>query len=354
MISKADRQASVRVGFIGAGNWAEYNHMPTLKAREDVELVGIATPTQKSRDRVQANFGIPFATPDYRELLEQPLDAVVISSPHGFHYEQAKAALEINLHVLVEKPMTLRATESWELVELANQKGLVLMVPTGYHYNPMVMAAKEQMKQDAVGVVEYMLCHIGSALRNLYMGKDWPYTLDSIPDPKAHYSDPEISGGGQGYSQLSHSIAMLLWLTGLRATEVFAYMSGPGAPVEIYDAIVAKFDNGSIATISGAGTQPSNKPKHEMDIRIYGSEGELSLDLFHEHLTVHREDGRNFTLDVKPGDGHYTCDGPLNRFIELIKGDALENLSPGEVGARAIELIEAAYRSAASGKPEVV
>lgn len=354
MTSKPEKPSLVRVGFIGAGNWAEYNHLPVLRAREDVELVGIATPTQKSRDRVQANFDIPYATPDYRELLQQPLDAVVISSPHGFHYEQARGALESNLHVLVEKPMTLRAGESWELVALAKQKGLVLLVPTGYHYNPMVMAAKEQMAQGAVGEVEYMLCHIGSALRNLYTDQAWPYTLDNIPDPKSYYSDPEISGGGQGYSQLSHSVALLLWLTGLRATEVFAYMSGPGAPVELYDAIVARFDNGSIATISGAGTQPSNKTKHELDIRIYGSEGELSLDLFYEHLTVHREDGRNFTLNVKSGDGDYTCDGPLNRFIELIRGEDSENLSPGEVGARAIELIEAAYRSAASGKREAV
>ena len=41
-------------------------------------------------------------------------------------------------------------------------------------------------------------------------------------------------------------MALLFWLTGLRASEVFAYMSGAGAPVEMYDAVVAKFDNGSI------------------------------------------------------------------------------------------------------------
>ena len=60
---------------------------------------------------------------------------------------------------------------------------------------------------------------------------------------------------------------LMLWLTGLRATEVFAYMTAPNARVEMYDAIVAKFDNGSIATISGAGTQPPNDTKHELDIR---------------------------------------------------------------------------------------
>lgn len=347
-------ESKVRVGFIGAGNWAEYNHMPTLQARDDVELVGIATPTQKSRDRVQDNFNIPYATPDYLQLLKQPLDAVVISSPHGFHYEQAKAALEAGLHVLVEKPMTLKAAESWELVELADKRGLLLMIPAGWHYNQMVMAAKEQLDGGAVGKVEFMLCHIGSALRSLYAGDDWPFTLDNIPDPKAYYSDPEVSGGGQGYSQLSHSIAMLLWLTGLRGREVFAYMSGPGSPVELYDAVVAKFDNGAIASISGAGTQPPNDPKHELDIRLFGNEGELRLDLYRELLEVHRVDGNVLKVDVKPGDGDYTCDGPVNRFIELIRGQDKENLSPGEVGARTIEIIEAAYRSAASGRPEII
>ncbi len=346
--------SKVRVGFIGAGNWAEYNHMPTLQSRDDVELVGIATPTQKSRDRVQDNFGISYATPDYRQLLLQPLDAVVISSPHGFHYEQAKAALDANLHVLVEKPMTLKASESWELVKLAGEKGLLLMVPTGWHYNRIVMTAKEYLDSGVVGTVEYILCHIGSALRALYSGKEWPYTLDQIPDPKKYYSDPEVSGGGQGYSQLSHSIAMLLWLTGLRGSEVFAYMSGPGAPVELYDALVAKFDNGAIASISGAGTQPPNDPKHELDIRIYGSEGELRMDLYRELLDIHRDDGQVLKMNVNPGEGDYTCDGPVNRFIEIIRGQKKENLSPGEVGARTIEIIEAAYRSAAEGRPIVI
>jgi predicted dehydrogenase len=328
--------------------------MPLLKARRDVELVGVAAPTQKTRDRVQANFGVPFATPEYRELLTKPLDAVVISSPHGFHYQQAKASLKAGLHVLVEKPMTLRASEAWELVELADSLQRVLMVPTGYHYLPMVLAARQQMLQGAVGEVEYMLCHIGSALRSLYAGAPWPYGMEDIPDPKDYYSDPEVSGGGQGYSQLSHSVMLMLWLTGLRAIEVFAYMTAPNARVDMYDAVVAKFDNGSIATISGAGTQPPNDPKHELDVRVFGSEGELRLDLYREWMEVHRNDNNNFSLDVQPGDGDYACDGPLDLFVDLIEGKTVENLSPGDVAAKTIELIEAAYRSVASGRPERV
>jgi len=120
----------------------------------------------------------------------------------------------------------------------------------------------------------------------------------------------------------------------------------------MYDAIAAKFDNSSIATISGAGTQPPNDPKHELDIRIFGSQGELRLDMYREWMEVHRDDNNNFSLDVKPGDGDYSCDGPVNLFIDLIQGKTNENLSPGDVAAKTIELVEAAYRSFASGKPE--
>ena len=354
MPSTPNNHTKLRVGFIGAGNWTEYNHMPLLQKRPDVELVGIATPTQASRDRVQARFGMPYATPDYRELLQQGLDAVVISSPHGYHYEQAKASMEAGVHALVEKPMTLFASEAWDLVRTAERKGVTLVVPTGYHYRPMVIQAKKKMDEGAVGEVEYMLCHMGSALRSLYAGTPWPYGMEKIPDPKAYYSDPKVSGGGQGYSQLSHSVMLLLWLTGFRATEVFAYMTAPNARVEMYDAVVAKFDNGSIATISGAGTQPPSDPKHELDIRIFGSQGELRLDLYREWMEVHRDDGKHFKLDVEPGDGDYTCDGPLNRFIDLILGKEKDNPSPGDIAAKTIELIEAAYRSFASGKPEQV
>lgn len=131
-------------------------------------------------------------------------------------------------------------------------------------------------------------------------------------------------------------------------------MHTAGAPVEMYDAMVAKFSNGSIGTLSGAGTQPPPDTKHELDLRIFGNEGELRLDLYRELLVVHRQDGQNFRLDVKPGDGDYTCDGPVNRFIDLIIGKESENWSPGEVGARTIELLEAAYRSASTNRPEPI
>jgi len=63
------------------------------------------------------------------------------------------------------------------------------------------------------------------------------------------WADPAIAGGGYGHAQLSHATG-LLWLTDLRAEEVYAQMSAPGTRVELYDALVVRFTNGAIGTIS--------------------------------------------------------------------------------------------------------
>src|SRR5262245_31383621 len=105
----------VRLGFIGAGWWATANHMPILATRDDVELTAVCRLGRPELEQVRDRFGFGFATEDYRQLLEQPLDAVVVTSPHSLHYEHTRAALEHGLHVMVEKPMALRGAEAWEL-----------------------------------------------------------------------------------------------------------------------------------------------------------------------------------------------------------------------------------------------
>jgi predicted dehydrogenase len=73
--------------------------LPLLAARPDVELVAVCRLAQEEPRRVAERWGFAFATQDYRVLLEQPLDGVIVASPHTVHYEHAQAALEKGLHV---------------------------------------------------------------------------------------------------------------------------------------------------------------------------------------------------------------------------------------------------------------
>lgn len=345
----------VRLGFIGAGWWATANNMPMLQARDDVSFVAVCDRQREAAVRAQRRFGFTYATTDSSELFDYSLDAVVVTTPHAFHYAYAKAALDTGLHVLVEKPMTLHATEAWDLVRIARERNLHLMVPFGWHYNPMVLALKEQMGGEVIGQVEYVLCHMASGMRAQYAGEALPYSFGDAPAPgRETYSDPRLAGGGQGQSQLSHAIALMLWLTGLRASEVFAYMSSPNSQVDLYDALTVRFAGGAIGLVSGAGTLPPSIPRQQLDVRIFGSKGVLLLDLERERAEVVCDDGRHFRFPAAEGAGRYSCDGPPHRFVDLILGQAQENLSPGEVAARSVELLDAAYRSVVSGRPETI
>src|SRR5574341_667771 len=152
--------SKVRIGFIGAGWWVTVNHIPILKTRSDVELAGVCRLGQDFLQKIKTEFGIPFGTEDYHDLLKLDLDGVVVGSPHHLHYEHALAALEKGCHVLCEKPMTLDAAQAWQLVDTARAKNLHLIVPYGWHYKPFVQRAKQLMEDGEVGEVEYMLCHM--------------------------------------------------------------------------------------------------------------------------------------------------------------------------------------------------
>lgn len=338
----------VRIGFIGAGWWATTNHMPILAQRPDVEMAAVCRLGADMLQAVKETFNFPFATEDYHELLEQDLDGVVVTSPHNMHYEHARAALLSGRHVMCEKPMTLEADQAWELVKIAKERNLQLIVPYGWHYRPIVQQAKQLMQENVVGNIEYVLCHMASPTKILF-GGDNP-----VPAEGVHFSQPDPNtwqvkenGGGYAHGQVTHSSGLMFWLTGLRAKEVTARMSSVGSSVDMYDAASVRFENGAIGVVSGAATLPEGV-KFQVDVRIFGSEGVLNLDCDRERLDVFRHDGKHQRIVAPAGSGEYACDGPPNRFVELIKGEST-NDSPGEVGARSVELIDAMFESVAEG-----
>jgi predicted dehydrogenase len=351
----------VRLGFIGAGWWATSNHVPLLAQREDVELTAVCRLGKDELRVVQEKFGFKHATEDYQAMLnEVELDAVVVASPHTLHYEHTRAALERGLHVMCEKPMTTQAEHARELVRIAQEKNLHLLVPYGWHYKPFIQEAKRQMDAGAIGEVEFVLCHMASPIRALLSGEQMK--MDEIegqasqsifnPAPST-WADPQIAGGGYGHAQISHSSGMLFWLTGLRAQKVFAMMTAPQSRVDLYDAISVQFTSGAVGTVSGAGTVPTDQT-FQVDLRIFGTEGMLLLDCERARMQLRRHDKKHFEVDVAIDAGGYSCEGPPNNFVDLILGKTDVNHAPGEAAMRSVELLDAAYRSAVSGKVEEV
>ncbi len=351
-----------RFGFIGAGWWATANHIPVMAARPDVDLVAVCRLGAAELARVKNQFGFQFATEDYRALLAHcELDAVVVTSPHTLHFEHARAALEAGCHVMVEKPMCTRADDARELVRIAREKQRHLLVPYGWHFKPFVQEAKRRLDAGAVGRVEYVLCHMASPIRSLLTGhglrtgRAAGFAGEELFQPEAPtWADPTIAGGGYGHAQISHSSGMMFWLTGLAARDVFAMMTAPAAPVELYDAITVRFDGGAIGSISGAGTVPEPQARYQVDLRIFGDDGCLLLDCERARMQIRRHDGDHYTAPLTLDAGVYSCDGPPNNFVDLVLGRTDVNWAPGDAAMRSVELLDAAYRSATSGRLEPV
>ncbi len=127
----------VRIGIIGAGWWATTAHIPAVKSHpRALNFLPCTAATRPARKESARDFGARHAFANLDEMLAlKELDAVIVSSTPNVHYVQAKAALEHGKHVLIEKPMTFTADEARELVELAAQKKLQLLIscPLAFH-----------------------------------------------------------------------------------------------------------------------------------------------------------------------------------------------------------------------------
>jgi predicted dehydrogenase len=347
--------SKLRLGVIGAGSWALASHLPNFAARDEVEFVGVARRGRELLDKVRDDYGFRVASEDYRDVLEAGVDICLVSSPTGLHHEHAKAAMEAGAHVLVEKPFTISSRDAWDLVETGERLGRHVVVAFGWNHRPMVREVRRLMAEHGIGRVEQMMVHMASVTRELLSntGAYPDASPESVPE-QGTWTDPALSGGGYGQAQLSHALALALWLTGLRGEAAFALMSAPlDAPVELHDAISVRYEIGTVA--GGSCHEGAGDNKHQLEVRAIGSEGQLHVDVEREIGWLWTDRGRtDLRLDLEPGDGAYDCVGPPNTLVDLALGREVENHSPGELGARTVELLDAAYRSARSGRLEPV
>lgn len=352
----------IRVGIVGAGSWAATNHIPVLAARDDVELVVACRKGKAELEWLGERFGFAHLTEDAAEAVGLGLDAVVVASPASMHAEHTRLALDAGAHVLCEKPFTVDAADAWDLVTHAQTAGRHLLLAFGWNYNPMVIEASRLMTDPGVGTVEHVMVAMASGTRDLLRTTEGiahsspeGAEVGLAPDPRT-WTDPALSGGGYAQAQLSHALGLALSLTGERGAQVFAMMNTTGGPVDVHDAITVRMRSGAIASISGASGPPDGlidpddpTPRHQMQVRVFGSEGQLVLDLERDLVWLHRAGESSIRVPVEPPGGRYDCEGPPNTLIDLAVGRDVINRSPAELGARTVEILEAAYRSASSG-----
>jgi predicted dehydrogenase len=324
------------------------SHLPAFARHADVVEPSVLNRRDPVLlESIRRRFGFARATTRWQDVVAERPDIIVVSSPAALHHEQAAAALEVGAHVLVEKPFTLTSAEAWDLVGKAIRSRTELVVAYGWNYRPMVVEAERLMTTDGgIGEIEHLSITMSSNTRALLSETQSANPSPGRPRPET-WTDRAISGGGYGQAQLSHALGLALRLTGLRGAEVFAYMGGGSPGIELHDAISVRYVGGAIGTLSGSSNHGAGGGKHQLEVRVIGTRGQLLLDLEREALWRYRGHGDDMRIPLEPDAGRYDAIGPVDAIVELALGRG-ENRSPAELGARTTEILEAAYRSAAT------
>ena len=341
-----------KTGVIGAGWWATQHHIPSLRTYEKTDLIGIADPNQDKLDAAASYYEIDQTFQDYRDLLPK-VDGVVIAVPHAYHYDIAKDALDAGVHVLVEKPMVLTSKHAWDLVERAKKQNVELMVGTTFQFTPQARRVRELVQSGSIGELIHVSGLFASMIESFLKSRpdDYSVIFDyPVTGPESNsYSDPKISGGGQGQTQLSHAMGMVLWVTGRHVLETFAYMENFDLQVDLVDAISYRLDNGAVGTMAATGSVGMNQDQNQ-EFRYYGTEGQVRQDLIHGRADAMFNDGKSEVVEGLEEDQIYPANLPARVLADLTIGVG-ENLAPGAIAARTVEFLEASYKSAATGMP---
>ena len=342
-----------RIAVVGAGWWACEHHIPHVAQNPHADLVSVCRPGSAELERVRIRFDLPHVAEDHLEVYDRDPDGVIVASPHVSHFEHATAALHHGCHVLVEKPMVTGTSQARALARLVGESGRTLMTPYGLNHTPYMEQATDWVRAGRIGAIRHVMLHMSSALLDLFGGEPMLETEDHFFRPlPSTWADPSRAGG-YGWGQLSHALAALFFVTDLEPRSVHAVVHRSKTGVDDHDAAVLRFEGGAIGTLSGA----AGLPKHgapQLDLRVYGEDGVLLLDVEEgrERLSLQRHDGSSDERRMSRGEGFgsYTTRVAVDRFVEVCRGGEARNCGDHLVGRRTVQVLEALYVSADSGR----
>jgi predicted dehydrogenase len=332
----------IKVGVIGCGYWG-----PKL-ARNIHELPGssLEMVSDLREDRlteIVSQYPQVRGTKDYRRLLDSDLEAVIIATPVNSHYPLAKEALSQGKHVLVEKPITANTAQAKELVDLAADEGLVLMVGHTFEYNPAVEKVREIIQSGQLGEIYYL----NSVRVNLgLLQPDINVMWDLAP----------------------HDLSILSFILGAKPVRVSArggvYINNSRGLHEVVYMVVI-FDNGAMANLQLSWLDPVKQRK----LTVVGSEKMLVYDDIAEDKVIVFDKGVEvppYSLTEDEFHASYRHGGeyavpvewvePLRcecaHFLDCIRGQRVPR-SSGEVGLRVLKVLETAQHSLINGGIEL-
>jgi predicted dehydrogenase len=273
------RAGVVGTGFIGAV------HVEALR-RLGVEVVGVVG---SSPERAQAKHLAPVIDSYEQLLADDRVDVVHLTTPNHLHHGQVKQALAAEKHVVCEKPLALTSEQSSELLELAEQSGLVHCTNFNIRFYPQVQQARALVADGAVGMAWNV--HGGYLQDWLLLPTDWNWRLEpekggalrAVADIGSHWLDLVQFVIGRRVESLLADLATTIPVRRRPTHEIETFASTDDveredAPMTTEDLahILLRFDDGTRGSL--VVSQVSAGRKNSLRFEVDGSRGSLAWD----------------------------------------------------------------------------
>jgi len=344
--------STVGLGIIGCGVIAPI-HAEAISGIPSGKLIAVSDVVEKNARALADKYGADVYT-DYTEMLKRDdIHAVSLCVPSGMRLEIAEACAAAGKHILAEKPLEVNSERITKLIAAVDKAGVRLGCIFQYRFADGPAHIRRALDEGRFGKPV-----LGDAYIKWYRSQEYY-------DSGKWRGTRKLDGGGCLMNQGIHQIDLLLWYFGAvkSVTAHTALVGHTGIEVEDLACAMIQFESGAMGVIEGS---TAIWPGHPARVEVHGTEGSAVLEdgelVFWKFKDERPEDvailagiekgstlgsGASDPIKGLKSEGHRR---QITDFIESIS----ENRAPkidGREGRRSVELIEAVYRSAETGKP---
>jgi len=319
---------SIGMGLIGLGRHGARYAKHLLEGVPGCRLAAVSRQDARAGEQFAQQHGIPFCA-DWRDLLQRPdVAAILVVTPPSLNRDICLAAAKAGKALLIEKPLACSTAEAREMVEAARAAGVPLMTAQTLRFTPVLCRLRDRLA--TIGPVEFF---------SLFMRAE--------RQPHAWLDQRDKAGGGVVLEIGIHHFDLLRYLTGQDAVEVSAEMTRRHTQhVEDLAQLRFTLTSGTRCFVEVSRVSGGRLCRAE----AVGQKGQLIADVGTGTLT--RIEGWKVT-DVESVPDRPTVEIVLEAFARSLLDRTPMPVS-GEDGLRAVAMAEAAYRSAAQGRPVAV
>ncbi|GAA1844435.1 Gfo/Idh/MocA family protein [Asanoa iriomotensis] len=329
----------IGVSVIGAGFWARQMHLPALAQLPGVRITSVVATSPESAQRAAAPYDEAQALTDIAEAAADPDTHVLdIVAPPDVHLPAVEIAAAHGKHAICIKPLARDLDEADRMLEAVDEAGTRLFYAENVPFIPALQEARQLVDAGDIGTVFRVKA------------------CEGIGEPHSPwFFDPDRSGGGAILDMAVHSLEFCRFFAKAPITAVYAeagtFVHHDRTTAEDTAVLTLRFANGVIGQC-----EDSWSLQGAMDSRfeVFGTEGRILVDNLHRQplQVVNARAGWSYPMPIAGlvADGHLAM---LGHFLDCLRSGA-PSLSDGHVGRDVLAVVDAAYRSVASGRREEI